>query len=28
MDKGLIVADGRPSATLSDEVLLEKHGLI
>ncbi|HEY5493816.1 MAG TPA: ATP-binding cassette domain-containing protein [Candidatus Anoxymicrobiaceae bacterium] len=28
MDKGLVVADGRPSTTLSDEVLLEKHGLI
>ncbi|HEY5502767.1 MAG TPA: ATP-binding cassette domain-containing protein [Candidatus Anoxymicrobiaceae bacterium] len=28
MDKGLVVADGRPAATLSDEVLLEKHGLI
>jgi cobalt/nickel transport system ATP-binding protein len=28
MDKGSIVADGRPSATLADEVLLEKHGLI
>jgi len=28
MDKGRIVAAGRPATTLSDEVLLEKHGLL
>ena len=28
MDRGKVVADGRPAATLSDVGMLEKHGLI
>jgi cobalt/nickel transport system ATP-binding protein len=28
MDGGRVVADGRPAATLSDERMLQKHGLI
>lgn len=28
MDKGRVVADGKPAATLGDEELLQKHGLI
>ena len=28
MDKGEVVADGRPEKLLSDNALLERHGLV